>query len=128
MKITLYTYQILSIIGSILILLLLIELVRRRKLKENYSLLWFGIAIIFLIFSIWPDLLLYIASLLGIEYAPSALFLILITGLYLLLLHFSVVISGLSEKIKNLSQKIGLMNLEIQKLKEKIKNKKKKKI
>jgi len=119
MEINLYTYQILSIIGSILILLLLIELVRKRKLKENYSLLWFGIAIVFIIFSIWPDLLFFIASLLGIQYSPSALFLILITGLYLLLLHFSVVISELSEKNKNLSQKIGLMDLEIRKLKDK---------
>ena len=119
MDINLYTYQILSIIGSILILLLLIELVRKRKLKENYSLLWFGIAIVFLVFSIWPDLLLYLASLLGIEYAPSALFLILIVSLYLLSIHFSVVISDLSEKIKDLSQKIGLMDLEIRKLKSK---------
>ena len=119
MDINLYTYQILSIIGSILILLLLIELVRKRKLKENYSLLWFSIAIVFIIFSIWPDLLFFIASLLGIQYSPSALFLILITGLYLLLLHFSVVISELSEKNKNLSQKIGLIDLEIRKLKNK---------
>ena len=119
MEINLYTYQILSIVGSILILLLLVELVRRRKLKENYSLLWFGIAIVFLVFSVWPDLLLYLASLLGIEYAPSALFLILIVSLYLLSIHFSVVISELSEKIKNLSQKIGLLDLEIRKLRNK---------
>ena len=119
MEINLYTYRIIAIIGSVLILLLLIELVRKRKLKENYSLLWFSIAIVFIIFSIWPDLLFFIASLLGIQYSPSALFLILITGLYLLLLHFSVVISELSEKNKNLSQKIGLIDLEIRKLKNK---------
>jgi len=98
---------------------MLVELVRRRKLKENYSLLWFGISIVFLVFSVWPDLLLYLASLLGIEYAPSALFLILIVSLYLLSIHFSVVISELSEKIKNLSQKIGLLDLEIRKLRNK---------
>lgn len=119
MEINLYTYQILSIVGSIFILLMLVELVRRRKLKENYSLLWFGISIVFLVFSVWPDLLLYLASLLGIEYAPSALFLILIVSLYLLSIHFSVVISELSEKIKNLSQKIGLLDLEIRKLRNK---------
>ena len=119
MEINLYTYQILSIVGSIFILLMLVELVRRGKLKENYSLLWFGIAIVFLVFSVWPDLLLYLASLLGIEYAPSALFLILIVSLYLLSIHFSVVISELSEKIKNLSQKIGLLDLEIRKLRNK---------
>lgn len=121
MEDSLYTYQLLSIIGSLSILLFLVELVRKRKLKENYSLLWFGITIIFLIFSIWPDFLFDIASLLDIQYAPSALFLILVTGLYLLLIHFSVVVSGLSEKNKRLSQKLGLMDLEIKKLKKALK-------
>lgn len=111
-------YQILAIGGSIVIILFLIELVRSRRLKESYSLLWFGIALIFLLFSVWRDLLTYVSSLLGVGYPPAALFLILIIGLYLLSVHFSVVISRLSEKNKNLSQEIGLMNLKIKELKE----------
>jgi hypothetical protein len=110
-------YQILAIGGSILIILFLIELVRSRRLKESYSLLWFGIALAFLLFSVWRDLLAYVASLLGVDYPPAALFLILIMGLYLLSVHFSIVISRLSEKNKNLSQEIGLMNLKIKELK-----------
>lgn len=117
-------FQILSIIGSILIILFLIELVRSRRLKESYSLLWFGIAFVFLLFSLWRDLLTYVASLMGVDYPPAALFLILIMGLYLLSVHFSVIISRLSEKNKNLSQEIGLMNLKIKKLKKWIKEKK----
>lgn len=110
------TFQILSIIGSIFIIVFLAELVRSRRLKENYSLLWFGIAFVFLFFSLWRDSLEYVAALLGIGYAPAALFLVLIIGLYLVSLHFSVVISRLSEKTKNLNQEIGMLNLKIKKM------------
>lgn len=116
-------YQTLAVIGSILIILLLIELVRRRKIKENYSLLWFAVAIVFLVLSLWRESLIWLAMILGVDYAPAALFLILIMALYLLSIHFSIVISGLSEKNKDLSQEIGLMKLEIKKLKEWIKKK-----
>lgn len=117
-------YQIISVVGSIFIIIFLFELVRRRKLKENYSLLWFAIAIVFLLISLRRDILVYIALLLGVDYAPAALFLVLIIGLYLLLIYFSLIISDLSEKNKNLSQEVGLLNLEIKKIKEWLKEKK----
>lgn len=117
-------FQILSIIGSLAIIFFLIELVRSRRLKESYSLLWFGIAFIFLLLSLWRNLLAFLASLMGVDYPPAALFLILIMGLYLLSIHFSIVISRLSEENKDLSQEIGLAKLEIEKLKEEIKKEK----
>ena len=110
-------FQILSILGSIIIILALVELVKSRRLKESYSLLWFAIAFVFLLLSLWRDFLEWLAGLMGIGYAPAALFLVLIIGLYLISLHFSVVISRLSEKNKNVSQEIGLLNLEIKKIK-----------
>ncbi len=116
-------YQVLAIIGSNLIILFLIELVRRRKIKESYSLLWFGVAALFLLLSVWRKSLVWLALLLGVEYAPAALFLILIIALYFLSIHFSIVISGLSEQNKNLSQEIGMMKLEIKKIQEWIKKK-----
>jgi hypothetical protein len=110
-------FQIFSIVGSLTIILFLIELVRSRRLKESYSLLWFLIAFVFLLFSFWRGLLERVAKLMGIDYAPAALFLILIIGLYLLSIHFSVVVSRLSEKNKSLTQEIGLLNLKIKEFK-----------
>lgn len=112
-------FQVLAVMGSVFIILSLVELVRRRKLKENYSLLWFAIAFVFLIFSLRRDLLTWLANLLGVDYAPAAIFLLLIAALYLLSLNFSIVLSGLSERNKELAQKTGLLELEIKKLKEK---------
>lgn len=113
-------FQIVAVVGSVLFILVLIELVRSRRLKEHYSLLWFGIAIIFFLFSIWKGLLIFVAFVLGISYEPAAIFLILISGLYLLSIHFSIVISGFSEKNKSLSQEIGLLKEEMKSLKERM--------
>lgn len=111
-------FQILSIAGSIFIIIFLTELVRSRRLKESYSILWFGIAFVFLIFSLFRNLLEWLADFLGIGYAPAALFLIMIAGLYFLSVHFSVVISRLSEKEKNLTQEIGMLNQRLKKIEE----------
>jgi len=111
-------FQILSIITSVAIILLLIELVKTRRLEEKYSLLWFGIFFVFLLFSLWRKLLDYLASLIGVDYPPAAIFLIMIISAYLLLLHFSVVISKLTKRNKDLSQEIGLLNLKIKELTE----------
>lgn len=109
-------FQVLSIIASVAIILLLIELVKTRRLEEKYSLLWFGISFVFLLFSLWRQLLDYLASLIGVDYPPAAIFLIMIISAYLLLLHFSVVISRLTKKNKDLSQEIGLLDLKIKEL------------
>lgn len=113
--------QYLSISGSIFILIFIIELIRRQKMKEEYALLWLLFAIIFLVFSIWRRGLTLFASLIGIVYAPSALFLILLISFFCILLHYSVVISRLSENNKNLAQDIGILKMELNELK---KNKK----
>ena len=110
-------FQLAGIAGSLLLIALLADLVRRKKLSENYSLLWFAIAIIFLLFSLSKALLVALASLLGIDYPPAALFLILIMALYFLALHFSLVISGLSKKNKALAQEIGLLQEQVKELK-----------
>lgn len=110
-----YNYQIVAIIVNFLIIIILIDLIRRRKLKENYALIWFLIFIFFLIFSFKIDFIIKIGSFLGIAYTPSAIFLILIAALYLFLLYLSVIVSELKEENKNLIQEIGLLKLKSKK-------------
>jgi len=105
--------QYIAIICSIGLLLFIFELTRRKKIREQYSLLWFFFSIIFVVFSIWRKGLDSFARLLGIDYAPSALFLLLALAIFLILIQFSVIISRLSEENKKLSQEIGLLKLEI---------------
>ena len=106
--------KILAIVGSGAVLVVVIELVRRGRLKEKYSLLWLFAGTILLIFSSSRDLLEYVSHVVGVYYPPSFLFLLAFLFLLLITLHFSVVISGLSEKNKRLAQEVALLRQEVQ--------------
>lgn len=106
--------KILSIVASGAVFLLVIELIRRGRLKERYSLLWLFASGVLLVLSSSRTLLELTSRLLGIYYAPSLLFLLAFLFLLLITLHFTVVISGLSEKNKRLAQELALLRQEMQ--------------
>jgi hypothetical protein len=101
--------QLLAIIGSAGLLLFVLELVRRKAFMERYALLWLLAAIVMLGLSIWKGALEEIAQLLGIAYPPNALFLIAFGFVLILLLHFSLAVSRLSDQTKVLAQRLGLV-------------------
>jgi hypothetical protein len=105
--------KVLSIVASGSVFFLVIELIRRGRLKERYSLLWLFASGILLVLSSSRSMLELISRLLGIFYAPSFLFLLAFLFLLLITLHFSVVISGLSEKNKRLAQELALLREEM---------------
>jgi hypothetical protein len=94
---------------SVSIFIVIIELIRRNRLKERYSLIWLAASAVLMVFSLWRGLLHFIAQSLGIYYPPSFLFLLAILFLLALLLHFSVILSSLSEKNKRLAQEVALL-------------------
>ncbi|MNS13994.1 hypothetical protein D3C72_455990 [compost metagenome] len=116
MDVQTYRIQILSIIGSVLLLGFILELLRKRKLREEYSLLWLGGGLVFLLLSLWRDMLTQISFAIGIAYPPAALFLILIMGAYMMLLHFSLLFSKFAEKQKALTQEIALLKFELERV------------
>ena len=109
--------RIQMIIGavSILLLAIVVELIRRRRLKEEYSLLWLLSGAVILAFSIFPKLLDIISRMMGMYYLTT---LLVISFLFLLLivLHFSTVISQLSEKNKELAQDLSILDFRFKEL------------
>jgi hypothetical protein len=101
--------QVIAITVSGGILVVIIELIRRNRLKERYSLIWLAASALLIVLSVWRGLLHFIARSIGIYYPPSFLFLLAILFLLLLLLHFSVILSSLSENNKRLAQEIGML-------------------
>ncbi len=106
--------QIASIAGSVFILVVVIELIRRNRLKERYSLIWLATAVVLMAFSVWRRLLDYVALFFGIYYPPSFLFLLAIIFLIILLLHFSTIVSSLSEKNRRLAQELAMLKTRIE--------------
>ncbi len=103
------TIQIISIIGSLLFLLTIIELIIKKLLKEAYAIIWLIFGFLFLFFSLWRKALDYIALAIDIAYPPAMLFLLLIIALTLVMIQFSVVISHQRDQIKTLTQEIALL-------------------
>jgi hypothetical protein len=101
--------QLLAIIASAGLLLFVLELVRRKAFMERYALLWLLAALVMLGLSIWKGALEEIAQLVGIAYPPNALFLIAFGFVLVLLLHFSLAVSRLSDQTKVLAQRLGLV-------------------
>ena len=110
--------KLLAIAGSATMLLLVLELIRRGRLKERYALLWLFSGVVLLILSLSRSLLEFLARKVGIFYPPSLLFLIAFVFLLLITLHFSAVISGLSEKNKRLAQEVALLRQALEELRQ----------
>ncbi len=109
--------KIVALTLGIGMLLLIIELVRRRKLREEYSWLWLMTGSVILLLSLWFDLLKWITHLVGAITPSSTIFLCAFLFLILISLHFSVVISRLANRNKELAQRYALLELELDELK-----------
>ena len=110
--VNIHIIQYVAVIGSLFFIASILFFISRRKLREEFSLLWLFFGFVFLGLSIWRKSLDIIASFLGIAYPPAAIFLILIIGVISILIHFSIAISGLTERVKILVQEIGLLKME----------------
>jgi hypothetical protein len=107
--------QLVAILASLGLFLIVLELVRRRRLLERYALLWLFSAVALLALAVFQPLLIRIAELIGIEYPPSALFLIAFGFVLVLLLHFSVAVSRLGDQSKVLAQRVAMMEERLNK-------------
>ena len=96
-------------IAAILLLAVIFELIRSRRLQERYALLWLLTGVVALVLAVWRDGLGKLSSAVGVSYPPSMLF--LATGFFVvvLLLHYSTVISRLSDQNRILAQRLALL-------------------
>jgi hypothetical protein len=93
----------------VILLLVVLELIRSRRLQERYALLWLLTGVVILILAAWRGLLSWLSNLVGIAYPPSALFILAAFFILLVLLHYSTVISKLSEQNMRLAQRLALL-------------------
>lgn len=95
------------------LLIYIVELVRRRKLREEYSILWLLGSLLILVLSVRQEWLVKFARFAGIAYSPSLLFLVGILFIMLILIHFSIAVSKLHQMNKRVAQQLSLLKLEI---------------
>jgi hypothetical protein len=105
--------QIVSIVAAVLVVLAILELVRRRRLLERYALLWLASGLVLLGLAIWRGALQNLADAIGVAYPPNALFLVAFGFVLILLLHFSLAVSKLTDQSKVLAQKLALLEQRV---------------
>jgi hypothetical protein len=104
---------LLSLIAAIAGLVLVVELVRRRKLREDYSLLWMVTAVAVLLLSLSRPIYDQIAILIGVvTYPPALMFAVAILFVLIILLHYATVLTKLSAENKRLAQELALLRHE----------------
>jgi hypothetical protein len=104
--------SIVAAIAALGLLAAIFELIRSRRLHERYAILWLltGTTILFL--AVWREALIAFSDLVGIAYPPSALFMLALLFILIVLLHYSTVISKLSDQNRMLAQRLALLEQE----------------
>jgi len=104
--------SIMAALASLALILVIFELIRRRRLRERYALLWLFTGGVMLALSLWRDGVDTIAGAVGIHYPPSALFVLASLFMLVLLIHLSSVVSRLSDENIALAQRLALLEVE----------------
>jgi hypothetical protein len=105
-----------ALAGSVLLLLLVLELVRRRRLAEEYSALWIVSALVLIGISLRRNVLDFAATWLGVYYPPAVLVLMLVAIISVASLSFSVVLSRQQRQIDRLIEENAIMAAELREL------------
>jgi hypothetical protein len=106
--------QVASICVAVGALMLVFELVRRRKLSERHALLWMSAAFALLVLAVWQRLLYDISRAVGIYYPPTTFLLIAFGFALLLLLNFSIASSRLAVQTRVLAQRLALLEMQLE--------------
>ena len=101
---------------AIILLLVVLEMIRRRRLQERYAILWIITAMALLVLSLWRSGVARLADWAGVAYAPALIFAITTVFVVIVLLHYSTVVSRLARQNVTLAQTIALLEERIRRL------------
>jgi hypothetical protein len=104
---------VLGLIGSVVVLVAIVEMMRRHRLREKYAVIWFFVAAGVLTLALFPGLLTGTAALLGVQVPVNLLFFAGSLVLLVLTLQHSYELGRLEEKTRTLAEELALLRLEL---------------
>jgi hypothetical protein len=108
--------QVVAVSISAALLVTVLELVRRRRLTEEYSFIWIVCAVALIALSFWRNLLDLAAAALGVHYPPALLLLVLTFFVVMVSLYFSVVVSRQRQQLERLAEEVALLDADVRAL------------
>jgi hypothetical protein len=107
---------ILGIVTALLVLVVVIEMLRRRRLRERHAALWLVAGVVALIVGIFPQTLGWAAGLVGVEVPTNLVFFVSIALLFLVCLQHSAEVTVLESKARDLAEKVALQEIRLRQL------------
>jgi len=101
--------SVFAAIAALILLAVIFELIRRRRLQQRYAILWLITGGVILVLAVWRSALGSLSHTVGIAYPPSALFVLASLFILIVLLHYSTVISKLADQNRILAQRLALL-------------------
>ena len=98
---------------SLATIVVIVETIRRGRLREAYAIVWLVAGATILIFGVWPDVLDIVSRLLRLHHLTT-LFMVAFLFLLAIVFHFSVVLSSLTERLKTLTQDYALLQARME--------------
>lgn len=112
--------KIFALIVGIAVCFFIVDMVRRKKLREEYSWLWLIAGFGIIVLTVWYDLLVFVTRIIGAVLPTTTLFIFSILFLFLIALHYSVKISSLTDQVRKLAQESAIMRQEMEEQRAKI--------
>lgn len=107
-----------SLVLTIIYFIFIFFLMKRKRIALKYSLLWLFSGIVMLTFVLFPEILIWVTGMLGIEVASNGLFIMFIGLIIMILVSLTVIVSDITERIKKLIQKVALLDKRLRELEE----------
>ena len=106
--------RVLPIVGAILTLLAIVDLLRRRQLREKYAVLWLVVSVFVGVFAVFPSTLTALSELAGVKTPANLLFFVAALVLLVVCVQLSYEISRLEDETRSLAEEVGILRLEIE--------------
>jgi hypothetical protein len=104
---------IVAVLFVVVVLLFVIEMLRRQKIREKYAVLWIVIGIATLILAAFPDLLTWAARLIGVQVPSNLLFAIAVILLLGVTLQLSREVSAAEDEIRSLAEEVAILRADL---------------
>ena len=106
----------LGLIGAGITLVVLFEMLRRQRLLEKHAVIWVVVALIAVVLAVFPGVLTWASSVLGVQVPSNLLFFGASLLLLMLTIQLSYEIGRLEDRTRTLAEEVGLLRLQHEQL------------
>jgi hypothetical protein len=115
--------NIAAFVLALVIVGLVAEMLRRKKLREKYAIWWLVVGVATLILAAFPQLLVFVAQIAGIQLPSNLLFILSILMLLGVCLHLSWEISVVEDETRALAEEVAILRIQIEQINKSFANK-----